>query len=455
MKLAVCIVMFLVLAGWWTSPLRAQSDEKRVEYEPTWESLDQHATPEWYKDAKLGLFIYGPGPDAQQWARHRKLGGRRDEQIAWDNIEWDPEALAKLAVDAGARYIFFSADGYSEFVNWPSRYAGMPGSAIAYIRDPSHPKVDYVGELARAVRGKGLKFGIYRNYLHPARFKYWFESMYEMIDRYHPDLLYLDGDKLSYPAEELKSRQLLAYYYNHSPRPGEVACEDALGSYKRATFGKRLVHGDWYRKESGMAPPAAGISDGWYERYEEVGRDDDRSPVGRPRGWVKNYIDWLVHCAGHGGNLHLAIWVGPPSYLEAVKTPLSQVGDWLKVNGGAIYGTRPWYDGKPQSKTTSGIDVRFTTKGDSLYAILLDWPAGDRNTSVVFPHLRAAEETQIRLLGRAGTQSWRQSIEGLAVALWPSQGSWHEDEPGRGYSVEIPGDHAFCLEITPRPTWAE
>ena len=105
-------------------------------------------------------------------------------------------------------------------------------------------------------------------------------------------------------------------------------------SGKVATWGKRLVHGDWYRKE--CSAPATQISDGWYVRYEEVGRYDTRSPFGRSRGFVKNYIDWLVNCTATGGNLEPAIWVAPDSYLETVATTLRQMGDWLKENGEAV-----------------------------------------------------------------------------------------------------------------------
>ena len=99
----------------------------------------------------------------------------------------------------------------------------------------------------------------------------------ERIEKYQPRTLWLDGEKMADTADQLRSRELAATYYNLSNNPEEVAIEDALGSHKSATWGKSLAHGDWH-------------------------------------------------------------------------------------------------DGKPRAKTATGIDVRFTTRDDSRFAILFDWP---------------------------------------------------------------------------------
>lgn len=423
-------------------PITGQGTPSKPKYEPTWESLDRHRTPSWFQNAKLGLFIYGPHPT-------RADAAKRGVQVpipggAWDKTRWDPERIAQLAADMGARYVVLCADAHSYFLLYPSKYADIPGSSFTYLGCEGKKKRDYVAELGKAVRKRGLRFGLYRNYLHPGKNPYWFETMQEMIDRYQPDTLWLDGDKLSYSAEELRSRELLAYYYNHSARSDEVACEDTLGSHKVATWGTRLAHGDWYRKE--MSPPSDEISEGTFVRYEELNHYNDRSPVNEPEGVVNNMIEWLADCASKGGNLEPAVWWAPESMWQSVSRTLRQVGMWLEVNGEAIYDTRPWYDGAPQAVTDTGIHVRYTTKGDALYAILFRWPTG----KFTLPKLQAKPGTQVRLLGSEGDLVWQQAEKGLMLSTSGMRGpeGWQE-----GHGQGPPCDHAYSFKITPRPDY--
>lgn len=422
----------------------------RVHYEPTWESLDQHKTPKWLIDAKFGIFVYTPGPTRAEWETHHKLHGHKPNvtphildhfpdrwgPLAWDKIDWDPDALAQLAVDAGAQYVVLSHSSF--IVNAPSKYADVEGSAFMRMGPPGR---DYVGELAKAVRARGLRYGLYTNYINPRHHPQWVESVKELIDRYQPATLWFDGDKLSYPAEELKSRELLAYYYNHSKQQQEVAAEDAMGSYKQATWGARLHHGDWYRKEE--SPPHDEISAGHYIRYRELFYMLNSSPTGDSGGATNNLIEWLVDCTAKGGGLEPAVFLGPPDHFDIQRRCLLGMGAWLEVNGEAIYGTRPWYDGQPQDLTARGTDVRYTTKGNALYAILCKWePSGP-----TFPHLRAEKDSVITLLGAPqGPRRWEQTDEGLRV--FPVL-----QDMTRGKQPDVPGDHAFVWKITPRPRW--
>jgi len=427
------------------------SARERTVYEPTWESLDQHQTPAWLMDAKFGLFIYPPDPTREEFRRwhekHGHLPGSKAHAgdkppppgTAWNEVTWDADALAQLAVDAGARYVVFCAGSRGFFVNHPSRFADTEGSPFVRMGPEGR---DYVGEIAAAVRARGLRFGMYTNYIRPEHHPLWIELTQERIDRYQPLTLWFDGDKLAQPAEKLRSRDLLAYYYNHSGKQDQVAAEDAMGSYKRATWGLSLDHGDFYRKE--MSPPHDDISEGYFIRYETVYRWRTRSPVGASEGLVNNMVEWLVDATAKNGNLELAIHIAGPELTALQDRALLQIGHWLQVNGEAIYESRPWREGSPQGQTPSGIHVRYTVKDDSLYAILFSWPKG----KPVLPHLRAAEGTSVRMLGVPVDLGWTQTEQGLSLDLPPNSG-------GSGYEPEIPCDHAFVYKISPHPGWVE
>ena len=423
--------------------------QQRNVYKPTWESLDRHPTPKWLMDAKLGLFIYGPGFTREEWKQHHaQYGAQRGvarhvtadypdhyAELAWDKVPWDPTGLAQLAVDAGARYVVF---GHTSFIlNHPSKHNDVPGSM--FMRLGLNDR-DYVGEIATAVRQRKLRFGLYTNYMTPTLVPNWIDTVKEAIDRYQPSTLWFDGDKLRYPADEMRSRELAAYYYNHSKNQADVAIEDAMGSYKAATWGRRLVHGDWYRKEE--SAPHDHISDGYFVRYRELFYGLNSSPVEEPEGLANNLVEWLADCTAKNGNLELAIFLGPPEVLVLEQRALRQVGIWLEVNGEAIYDTRPWNEGKPQSQTSQGIHVRYTTSGNSLYAILFKW----RQQKSTFPNLRAADGTTVRMLGiPASSLPWSQTENGLEVDLVPQEIT--------GKEPDVPCDHAFVYKITPIPAW--
>ena len=143
---------------------------------------------------------------------------------------------------------------------------------------------------------------------------------------------------------------------------------------------------------------------------------------------------------------HWHIPIKADGTLDAEATALlKNVGKWFDVNGEAIYGTRPWYmfgEGhneighKDLESPMTAKDFRYTTKGDTLYALVLDWPKGRLNP-VVFPNLvkmntRITEIVDVQLLGHDGPLEWENHGDGLHVT----------------FPEEKPCDYAYALKVT-------
>ena len=127
----------------------ARGEAPRKKYEPTWESLNQHQTPEWLMDAKLGFKIQPPHPTEAEYQAYWARRGEPNKQHlygagAWDQTKWDPGGLAELAVDMGARYqpvtLWFDGERMSdtaeklknrEFLAWYYNQASNPDELAA------------------------------------------------------------------------------------------------------------------------------------------------------------------------------------------------------------------------------------------------------------------------------------------------------------------------------------
>ena len=427
-------------------------------YQPTTESLRKHKAPQWFEDAKFGVFIHwGPYavPAFHEWyvefispkaqfgfmyggppytASRDNLpeelfrAGIREEayryhlqnwgpNFAYDDFipmfkaeKFDPDAWARLFQEAGARYVVFTAKHGDEFAMWPSKFTKRNAMEMG-------PHRDLAGDLTRAVRKLGLKMGFYHNTTYtfwdpryPGRdwVQYMNNSIKELIDLYHPDILWGDvrvgpvrdarGNPL--PADYWGSKEVLAYFYNHSPNPEEVVANDRWGL---DTDGKIL--GDFHTPERTRMQRIS------LEKWETCDSLDPTSWGYNRRLPISQYmtanelVDYLVDVVSKNGNL--LINVGPTA--EGVIPPVMQqtlrgVGEWLRVNGEAIYGTRPW-------ETFKDGNVRFTRKGNTLYAIALEWPEEElRLTS-----LAGKPVLKVELLGSSEAIAWKAEPDALVI----------------------------------------
>lgn len=481
-------------------------DQPRKTYEPTFESLSTHSTPEWFRDAKFGIFIHWgvySVPAYHEWyivymspesSFGRNLGGppytaaRGDlpdsvfqanihqhanqyhrenygEDFAYDEFipmfkaeNYDPEAWAELFKDVGAKYVVMTAKHGDEFALWPSEFTERNAGDMG-------PQRDLVGDLTRAVRSQGLKMGLYHNTTYSfwdERYpgKEWVEyknnSIKELVGLYQPDILW--GDVVIGPvrdengkalgADHWKSQEVIAYFYNHAENPEEVVANDRWGlalqkgvdsdralseslwasHFQNRNVGEGALLGDYQTPERRNI---TGIFDSPWETCDALD----------PTSWGYNkrlsdeaymtsneIVDYLADIVSKGGNL--LINIGPKAdgtIPQVMQDRLRGVGEWLSVNGEAIYETRTWsvYGEGPTTEEIGSWgrakgeyrfkagDVRFTRKGNDLYVILLEWPEKE----IILNSLNKIRIEEISLLGSGDEIIWEQKEEGLHLTL--------------------------------------
>jgi alpha-L-fucosidase len=449
-------------------------------YQPTWDSIDARPTPSWFSDAKFGIFIHWgtysvpayapvlpgklayaewywnamtagqkPGADPVQsgtWAFHQKMYGADYpyERFAGQfRAElFDPDHWADVFARSGAKYVALTSKHHEGFALWPSAEAsktwGRPWNAVE-----TGPKRDVLGDLTEAVRRKGLKMGYYYSlyeWYNPLwlndKPRYIAEHMVpqfkDLVTRYRPSIIFSDGE-WDLTSAEWRSPELLAWLFNESPVKDEVVINDRWGKDSRHR------HGGYWTTEytagmSGMDHPweesrGMGFSYG-YNRAERL--EHYRS--------ARNMVMMLVDLVSRGGNLLLDIGPDGDGTIPVVmEERLIQMGEWLAVNGEAIYGTRPWTTSRQWSagaiekvdynkEYASAYDVMalvdaapgkaaveafFTAKGRDVYAILPRWPGRTFRVQGV------TGVTAVRLLGSNAPLTFTPGTGGISVTLPP------------------------------------
>ena len=429
-------------------------------YEPTWESIEKHPVPDWFHNAKFGIFIHwgvyavpgwAPLGEYAEWyprrmydegsatyKYHKEKYGPPDEFTYADFIpmfkaeKWDPDRWAELFDEIGARYVVPVGEHHDGFAMWDS-------DLTEYDAADMGPERDIIGELGRACRDRGMKYGpsYHRmmNYYDPSNptkafgnphytsdgpkpkfVEGWQARWRELCDKYQPDLMWWDGDWMA-PVETWKSKQMVAEYYNLAREWGkEVLVNDRLGQVR----GKR---GDFYTQEYEYGIKGQKILPHKWESCRGVGhsfgynRQEGPEDYSTTRGLVTKLIDTV----SKNGNLLLN--VGPKAngvIPEVQRQRLRGIGQWLDVNGEAIFGTRPW-------KTYGEEGVRFTRKGDSVYAVCMGWPGTEATLGALgFDSEHApGNVSSVRMLGSDEKLSWSQEADGLKVKTPDKQPCQH------------------------------
>lgn len=450
-----------------------------------WQSLRGYAVPEWYKDAKFGIFIHWgvysvPAfgsewyprdmlrPGSPEYKHHIATYGPQDKFGYKDFIpgfkaeHFDPAAWARLFKEAGAKYVVPVAEHHDGFAMYDSDLSDWTAAKMG-------PHRDVIGDLARAVRAEGLHFGAsshrvehnfflgvgreipsdvndpkYAAFYGPAHtwlearehtplandFTYvssawtadWLARSAEIVEKYHPDIMYFDW-WIGQASVRNDLTRFAAFYYNASQK---YAGHLGVINYKDFAM----------EEHSGVMD----VERGQLVDIRPLYWQTDTSVSNKSWGYIENdtfkspefIVHQLVDIVSKNGNLLLNI--GPRSdgtIPDEVQQVLRDVGAWLHVNGEAIYGTRPWRTyGEGPTKVTGGAfhdtdttaytsqDFRFTSKPDALYAIELAWPAsGEAVIHSLAAGIGLQTVSSVSLLGVDAKLQFRQQGDGLHVQL--------------------------------------
>lgn len=490
---------------------------------PTWDSLQQFKTPDWFRDAKFGMWAHwGPQCQAEagdwyargmyqegsrQYKYHlQKYGhpskfGFKDVINEWKGENWNPDELVSLYKATGAKYFMAMANHHDNFDLYDSKYQTWNSLKIG-------PKKDIIGGWAKAAKKEGLPFGVSVHAAHTwswwetaqradkqgqfkgvpydgkitkadGKGKWWqgldpqelyaqnhplsenslddnmihkqwnwgngvaqpskayiesfFNRTIDLINKYDPDMIYFDDTAFPlWPVSDAGLR-IAAHLYNKSVKKHGSQQSVITGKILDEMQRKCMVW-DIEKGQSNKIEPLSWQTDTcigeWH--YNRSVYDQHRYKSG------KAVIHALVDVVSKNGNLMLNIPVrGDGSIDSDERKIVEEIGHWMKVNSEAIYETRPWKvfgEGPAQEnaaplsaqgfnegkgKPFTGQDIRFTEKGQTLYATVMGWPENGKVTikSLTETNARPQKICRIALLGGSDNLKFEHSADGLLVTL--------------------------------------
>ena len=452
-------------------------------FQPSWDSMRTYKAPDWYQDAKFGIFIHWgaysvPAFGNEWYPRNMYLAkeatfqhhiatfgpqskfGYKDFLPRFRAENFDAAHWADVFKRSGARYVVPVAEHHDGFPMYDCSFTDWSAAKMG-------PTRDVVGELASAVRKQDLRFGCsshraehwwffnggmtfdsdvrdpkYAGLYGPAKsdkvqpdrqyLDDWLSRTSEIVDKYQPDLVWFDW-WIEQPAFQPYLQRFAAFYYNRGVEWNRGGT--AINYKKKAIPEGRAV----YDIERGKLDNLRSL---FWQTDTSVGEKSWGYIEGEKYRTPGSLIGDLVDIVSKNGCLLLNIGPRPDGAIpEQVEKILLEMGRWLDVNGEAIYGTRPWkvYGEGPTkvvggsfkdtaSQPFTGADIRFTTKGDTLYAVALAWP---RDGKLVVKSLGTRPVKSVELLGSSGELKWRREKNALVVDL-PAQ---------------KPGDYAYAFRI--------
>jgi alpha-L-fucosidase len=492
-------------------------------FSPDWESLSQYQAPDWFRDAKFGIWAHWTAqcvPEQGDWyARsmyiqgdhdykyqiahygHPSVFGFKDIDNIWHAENWDPEKLMQLYKRAGAKYFVALANHHDNFDTFDSTF--QPWNSVNM-----GPHKDIVGTWARVARENGLRFGVS---VHAARAWVWYEvaqgadktgplagvpydgkltkadgagkwwqgydpqDLYaqnhapskgnivwdwdaakgcsipdaaycakffnrtvDLINKYHPDLLYFDDDILPlYQVDSQIGLKIAAHYYNSNMQLHDGQLQAVLNGKNLDPQQRKCLLWDIERGRADAIEPFPWQTDtcigSWHYQLSIYQHHHYKT--------AQNVVQSLVDIVSKNGNLLLSIPVKGDGTIDSDEVHfLQQMAAWMDVNSECIFGTRPFtvFGEGPAAaaaptttKQSPGFnesrqrplgehDIRFTTRGTTLYAIAMGWPQDGKLTiKTLAAHSDAypRDIQSIQLLGSSAKLTWTRDDAGLTIAL--------------------------------------
>ncbi|MFG0291338.1 MAG: alpha-L-fucosidase [Rhodopirellula sp. JB044] len=488
-RFANAIAGAVILAGW-TANVCVNAESPVQPFRPTWESLEQYECPEWFRDAKFGIYAHWGIYSASMGTRntdwygrnmyvkghpnrlfHEETYGPVSEHGYKDLIprftaeKFDADQWADLYVESGAKFAGPVAEHSDGFSMWDSKVNPFNAAAMG-------PTRDVVAEMKTAIEKRGMKFVTSMHHswhwgwfptwdentdttdpefralygpilpataqkmaltgrrdnnmvIHPRptpQFEeQWLNKIREVVQGYSPDLLWFDN-RMQTLTEDVRLK-MASEFYNHAIAGGQ----EPVLTFKRPDMKLGTGTVDLERARMPDIYPEPWLTDTSISASSWSYADDityyDANRI----------VDDLVDIVSKNGCLLLNIAPHPDGTIPKEQQQiLREVGAWLKINGEAIYGSRPWLvfgEGPSQTPTGhladqhfqgfQGEDIRFTTQGNTLYAIALGKPTSGNTVTVHQLSSALMSETidDVRLLGYDGSLRWQQSTEGLSIEL--------------------------------------
>ncbi|MEM6800452.1 MAG: alpha-L-fucosidase [Bacteroidota bacterium] len=475
----------------------------KKKYEPNWESISQYQIPDWFADSKFGIFIHWgaysvPAYGSEWYPRRmyekgivRNAKGEikkkaKDEVYQYHKAKYgDPSKFGykdfipmfkgenfnanewvDLFQKAGAKYVIPVAEHHDGFAMYKSTKTRWNAVDMG-------PKKDILGELAKASKAKGLKFGASSHYAFNWNYytkekgwdtedpqyadlygrphtqyeacdeeflNHWWERTTEIIDAYQPDVLWFDF-YIDRPEFIPYHTKLAAYYYNKG-----------LDWEKDVVLQTKNFHLESFPAGSNVLD----IERGKLADIRKFPWQTDTSVGKNSWGYVSNWISKTPKTLVHdlvdivSKNGCMLLNVGPKSdgtIPQDQADVLLAIGDWLNTNGEAIYDTRPWkrfgegptevkkgHHSEGKNKSFTAEDFRFTQKEGALYAVMLGWPEDGKARIKCLGEGNEYLEQNIKsvsMLGHEGALDWNTTEEALEISL-PAKAS---------------GEHAYTFKL--------
>lgn len=459
---------------------------KAKPYTADWESLKQHnPAPEWFRDTKFGIYfhwgVYCVPAFANEWyprnmynkasaeyKHHVKTWGEPNKFGYPDFVplfkaeKFDADEWAQLFKKAGAQFAGPVAEHHDGFSMWASKQTPWNAKDMG-------PNRDIVGELEKAIRKRGMRFvttfhharnnlyeiekggrkywtghyefvkryfpellddpvrAIMYGYMPREQFlKMWQAKLFEVVDNYHPDLMYFDSWLDEIPPKY--KMEYLAHYFNDAARLGK----EVVVTYKQNDLPREVGIEDFEKGRADKLTDYVWLTDDTLSRgswcyTENLG-------IKKPLVVLRVMIDII----SKNGCLMLNISPKADGTIpENQKRVLLAIGKWMNKYGEAIYGARPFVDygeGPTKMLSSGGFakmrggytarDIRYTQKGDTVYAIVLGWPGENKEVAMtMFGKGGKAGDIKVKKVTMLGTKKkikWKRTDEGLIVTT-PSQ----------------------------------